>query len=76
MKPSQLNDVFRLVIIAERCGAEVLDNGEGFDRVTRRGRFSELKSNVLDVARRIVKSPAHRPQRREYPPKQRVAKRG
>lgn len=46
----------RLVMIANRCGSQLLDNAESFDRVVGRSRFSELDRKSLDLARRIVKS--------------------
>jgi hypothetical protein len=58
--PSQLNDMFRLVLIAKRCGPHVFDNAESFDGVVGRGRFSDLDSSVLSVACRIVESFADR----------------
>jgi hypothetical protein len=59
LAPSQLNVVFRLFLIAKRCGAKVLDNVESFDRVMGRGRFASLDCEVLNEARRIVKASAN-----------------
>jgi hypothetical protein len=59
LAPSQLNDVFRLVLITDRCGAQALDNIEGFDRVMGRGRFALLDRDVLNEARRIIKASAN-----------------
>jgi hypothetical protein len=56
MSPTGLNAVARLVLIADRCGPEFLDNVDSFDRVLGTGRFADTDSNVLDLARRIVKS--------------------
>jgi hypothetical protein len=60
LRPSELNTVFRLCAIANRCGPQVLDSAESFDSVVGRGRgqgrFAELNSVVLHVARSIVKS--------------------
>jgi len=56
LRPSELNAVFRLCAIANRCGPQILDSAESFDSVVGRGRFAELDSVVLDIARSIVKS--------------------
>lgn len=57
---SQLNDTFRLVLLAKRCGSQILDNAESFDSVLGMGRFASLDSEVLDKARCIVKPGSHR----------------
>jgi hypothetical protein len=44
------------VLIANRCGSELLDDLDRFDRVLGQGRFAELDREVLSLARRIVKS--------------------
>ena len=56
LNPSDLNAVARLVMVAERCGPEFLDNADRFDQVIGRGRFSETNCNVLNLARAIIKS--------------------
>jgi GntR family transcriptional regulator len=43
-----------------RIGPQCLYNAESFDRVIRRGSFSKLDSNILYIARRIVKALADR----------------
>lgn len=58
MTPSQLNDACRLASAAQRCGPQVLDNAESFDEVFGWNRFASLDSEVLDLARRMVKAPA------------------
>jgi len=56
MLPHQINEAARLVLIAESRGAEVLDDPARFDNVVRGGRFAELDSEALSLARRVVKS--------------------
>ena len=55
MKPLQPNATFRLLLIAERCDPELLDDPKSFDNVLGRGRFSALHRGALNEARRIVK---------------------
>jgi hypothetical protein len=56
MSAMELNAVARLVMIANRCGSQLLDNAKSFDHVVGRRRFSELDGESLDLARRIVKA--------------------
>jgi hypothetical protein len=51
--PSELNDVFRLCAIANRCGPQLLDNPQRFDNVVGRGQFAELDNAILDEARSL-----------------------
>jgi hypothetical protein len=55
MSPSKLNAAARLVLIASRCGSELLYDLDRFDRVVGQGRFADLDREVLGLARRIVK---------------------
>jgi hypothetical protein len=57
MNPSQINAVCRLVWIAKRCSARVLDDAKSFDRVVGPGRFAELDADVLKFARSVVTPP-------------------
>ena len=50
LKPSQLNDVFRLCALAERYGPQILDDPQRFDGVVGRGRFAELDGVILVTA--------------------------
>ncbi len=54
MNPSDVNDAARLVMVAERCGPEILDNADNFDEVLGAGRFANLNRDVLNLARRVV----------------------
>jgi hypothetical protein len=56
MSPRNLNAAARLVLIANRCGSELLYDLDRFDLVVGQGRFAELDREVLGLARRIVKS--------------------
>jgi hypothetical protein len=56
MSPSELNDVFRLVWLAERCGPECLDNLQSLDGVFGRCGGAKFNGDVLDVVRGIVKT--------------------
>ncbi len=51
MNPSDVNDAARLVMVAERCGPEILDNADNFDEVLGAGRFASLNREVLNLAR-------------------------
>ena len=57
MMPADLNAVARLVMAAERCGSQLLDDAQSFDEVFGWGRFAGLDSAVLNEARRQVKAP-------------------
>ena len=52
-------DRYITFLIADRCGAQALDNIESFDRVMGRRRFALLDREVLNEARRIVKASAN-----------------
>ena len=52
LNPSDLNDAARLVMVAERCGSEILDDSELFDAVLGPGRFASLSPKVLNFARK------------------------
>jgi hypothetical protein len=54
VSPSDLNTVARLVMIAERCGPDFLDNAESFDRVLGRGSFAQLDREILNKARAVT----------------------
>ena len=56
LNPSDLNAVARLVMVAERCGSEILDNVDSFDEVFGLGSFARLNCEVLSLARSVVKS--------------------
>jgi hypothetical protein len=60
LSATQLNAVSRLVWIAERCGPQYLDNAERFDEMMGRNCFAELDSEVLNIARSVVKSGLNR----------------
>jgi hypothetical protein len=60
LSPSELNRVARLVLIAERCGPDFLDNAEGFDSLLGRGRFADTDGKILDAVRGIVKTASNR----------------
>jgi hypothetical protein len=55
LNPSDVNGAVRLVLIAERCGPEFLDNTYRFDQVIGPGRFAGYDSGVIDLARSIVR---------------------
>lgn len=58
---ARLNAAFRLVMIANRTDPQVLHDPERFDRLMGvKGRFAELESDTLELARRIVEGPAYR----------------
>jgi hypothetical protein len=48
LNPSDLNSATRLMLVAENCGAQPLDDPERFDRMLGRGSFA--------LVRRVVKS--------------------
>lgn len=53
--PSDVNTAARLVLVAERCGPELLDNADRFDQVIGPGRFASYNRHVIDLARSIVR---------------------
>ena len=55
LSPSDLNTVFRLLLIAKNCGPQFLDNAESFDGMLGVGAFAMLDSDVLSVVRSKVK---------------------
>jgi hypothetical protein len=56
LSPSKLNAAARLLLVAERCGSEALDNSNSFYRMTGISGFAKLDSDVLDFIRGIVKT--------------------
>lgn len=60
LSPSELNDVARLVMVAESCGSQFLNDPHSFDEVLGRDRFAGTDRKILDAARRIAKAPRNR----------------
>jgi hypothetical protein len=56
LNPSDLNSAARLMLVAENCGAQFLDDPERFDRMLGRGSFAQTNGDVLDMVRGVVKS--------------------
>lgn len=56
MSPIDLNDAFRLICLAKRCGSQTLDNLERLDDVFRRSGGAKFDSKVLDIVRSVVKT--------------------
>ena len=56
MNPSELNSVFRVAWLAERCGAKTLNDLEGLACMGRGSLLPKLDSNVLDIICSVIKS--------------------
>jgi hypothetical protein len=52
----RLNGSAPLVMAAQRCGSQILDDAERFDERFRRGRLASVDGAVLDLVCRIVKA--------------------
>ncbi len=50
LSPSQLNDMFRLCLLADRYGPQLLDNRQRFDEVIGRDRFGGLSARPAHPA--------------------------
>jgi hypothetical protein len=49
LNPSDLNSATRLMLVAQNCGAQFLDDPERFDRMLGRGSFAQTNGDVLDM---------------------------
>lgn len=56
--PSELNDAARLIWLAERLGAETLDDLKSFRTMSGRSLVPELKGDVLDHIGRVIEADA------------------
>ena len=55
MSRPNLNQAFRLVMIAKRCGSQTLYDAKCFDRaIGRVGSFAALDRDVLKIARGLI----------------------
>lgn len=56
MTPSQVNEAYRLFLVAKRCGADILDDAQRFDKLFSVIRLGELDRESLALARRMIES--------------------
>lgn len=57
LRPSDLNAMARLVLIADRRGPQFLYHADSFDHVLGPGSFAETDSQVRDLARSVIEAP-------------------
>jgi hypothetical protein len=58
LSPSELNDAFRLLMVAKSLGTDILYDAKRFDSMFRWNRFADLDNKVLNFVRGVVEAKA------------------